>query len=66
VVTHYDEGFTNFRVYPLSEYSSDLAKRHRSGNEISISYFTGLAKKIFPSEILTENPFAKNNMEDTD
>jgi poly-gamma-glutamate synthesis protein (capsule biosynthesis protein) len=66
VVTHYEEGFINFRVYPLSEYSNDLAKRHRSANEISISYFTGLAKRIFPSEILTENPFAKNNMENKD
>ncbi|MDR2370179.1 MAG: CapA family protein [Treponema sp.] len=60
VVTHYETGFTNFRVYPLSEYTDDLAKRHQSRrpeNEISVSYFTALSEKIFPAEILKENPF---------
>jgi poly-gamma-glutamate synthesis protein (capsule biosynthesis protein) len=66
VVTHYETGFTNFRVYPLSGYSSDLAKRHwarQLGNEISISYFTDLSEKIFPAEILKENPFALKGLE---
>jgi poly-gamma-glutamate synthesis protein (capsule biosynthesis protein) len=61
VVTHYETGFTNFRVYPFSEYTDDLARRHWSrqmGNEISVSYFNALLEKIFPSEILKENPFA--------
>ncbi|MDR1421062.1 MAG: CapA family protein [Treponema sp.] len=64
VVTHYDTGYTNFRVYPLSDYTDDLAQRHwlrqnGKGSDISVSYFTDLAEKIFPAEILAENPFAK-------
>lgn len=64
VVTHYDRGYTNFRVYPLSSYTDDLAQRHwlrqtGKGSEIGVSYFTNLAESIFPSGILTENPFTK-------
>ncbi|MDR1106164.1 MAG: hypothetical protein LBL44_07390, partial [Treponema sp.] len=64
VVTQYGTGYTNFRVYPLSAYTDDLAQRHwlrqtGKGSEISVSYFTNLAESIFPSGILTENPFVK-------
>jgi poly-gamma-glutamate synthesis protein (capsule biosynthesis protein) len=51
VVTHYEDGFTGFRVYPLTDYTAALAEKHWSrklGNEVSVPYFTGLVKKIFP------------------
>ena len=28
VVTHYGSGYTNIRVYPLEDYTEELASRH--------------------------------------
>jgi poly-gamma-glutamate synthesis protein (capsule biosynthesis protein) len=63
VVTHYEKNFTAFRVYPLYNYTEELAARHwgrQLGLEISLNYFTALAKKIFAEEIINNNPFGIN------
>jgi poly-gamma-glutamate synthesis protein (capsule biosynthesis protein) len=62
VVTHYENGFTGFRVYPLAAYTAELAGKHWArmmGSEVSIPYFSELAKKIFPERILNKSPAAK-------
>jgi poly-gamma-glutamate synthesis protein (capsule biosynthesis protein) len=62
-VNHYEQNYTGFRVYPLSLYSEDLAKKHLlrlAGKDINIPWFTTLIKTIFPQgNILLKNPFAE-------
>jgi poly-gamma-glutamate synthesis protein (capsule biosynthesis protein) len=58
LITHYEAGFTEFRVYPLSEYTEETASRHllRQRNKYEGSgYFHELVKKVsdgepFPTE----------------
>jgi poly-gamma-glutamate synthesis protein (capsule biosynthesis protein) len=60
VVTHYEGEFTGFRIYPLKDYTEDLAKLHRSrqmGNEVTPRFFKTLADEIFNSTLIEENPF---------
>ncbi len=48
VVTHFERGYKNFRVYPLSQYTDELASRHflrGSGAKITLKYFSDLAEK---------------------
>jgi poly-gamma-glutamate synthesis protein (capsule biosynthesis protein) len=49
LVTHYEAGNENFKVYPLSEYTEELAKKHIrriQGKELGVSYFTNLARTV--------------------
>jgi poly-gamma-glutamate synthesis protein (capsule biosynthesis protein) len=60
VVTHYEGEYTGFRVYPLKDYTEDLAKSHRIrqlGNEITPLLFKNLAGQIFNSALIEGNPF---------
>jgi poly-gamma-glutamate synthesis protein (capsule biosynthesis protein) len=60
LVTHYERGFTNFSVYPLYEYTDELAAkqlRRSSENEISIVYFTRLAEQILGGAFLKRDPY---------
>jgi poly-gamma-glutamate synthesis protein (capsule biosynthesis protein) len=65
-VNHYEQNHTGFRVYPLSFYNEDLAKKHLlrlAGKDISVPWLTGLAKNVFPQEniLLLKNPFTRDN-----
>jgi poly-gamma-glutamate synthesis protein (capsule biosynthesis protein) len=60
-VTHFNTAYTGFRIYPLYRYTEDLAASHgrkRPQHELSLSYFTALARKIFGDGIIEHNPFA--------
>ena len=49
VVTHFERGYRNFRIYPLWEYTPELAARHSlnsSGQRITSEYFSCLAEEI--------------------
>jgi poly-gamma-glutamate synthesis protein (capsule biosynthesis protein) len=49
LVTHYERGYTGFRVYPLSDYTADLATRHgakESFPQLSPAAFASLFKEI--------------------
>jgi poly-gamma-glutamate synthesis protein (capsule biosynthesis protein) len=63
-VTHYENGFTAFKIYPLFQYTDELAKKHWKNNkvmEIGFDYFNTFAGKLFESAILLKNPFDMNN-----
>lgn len=50
IVQHYEKGYCNYRIYLLSDYTSELAKKHlanRLGAKIDVSYYQSLAEKIF-------------------
>ncbi|MDR0567916.1 MAG: CapA family protein [Spirochaetaceae bacterium] len=62
VVTHYEQGFTNFRVYPLYDYSEKLAEKHRnkSRSNLNLPYLNTLAEDILGTYLINYNPFACN------
>ena len=63
VITHYDANLSNFGVYPLHEYSEDLAARHwnrrRGDSSVTYNYYTKLASEIFGPALILENPFTR-------
>lgn len=60
VVTHFEAGSVNFRIYPLYEYTDELAAKHlrnTEGNEISMAYFNGLAAHVLGDALIDHNPY---------
>jgi hypothetical protein len=60
VFTHYERGFTGFKIYPLADYTEDLAKLHGSGllgDGFTALSFKNLARSIFDSALIEGNPF---------
>jgi poly-gamma-glutamate synthesis protein (capsule biosynthesis protein) len=59
VVTHYEQGFSGFRVYPLYQYTGDLIKKHRSYHEktgLNIHYINSVLNKL-NAKLIMYNPF---------
>jgi poly-gamma-glutamate synthesis protein (capsule biosynthesis protein) len=59
IVTHYESGFTGFKVYPLYAYTPELIKKHRQyiDKNFTMDYLTGLASKVFGGKEILRNPF---------
>jgi poly-gamma-glutamate synthesis protein (capsule biosynthesis protein) len=60
VVTHFESGSVNFRIYPLYEYTDELAAKHLRNteeNEISTTYFNNLAARILGDAFIGKNPY---------
>ena len=54
-VTHYDYNFSNVRVYNLSDYTPELAKRHgvhSTTPEFSIEYMNNIIKDVIDPQFL--------------
>jgi poly-gamma-glutamate synthesis protein (capsule biosynthesis protein) len=59
LVTHYERGSRNYKVYPLYAYTNELASSHSRKaveKDLSPEYFETLARKVFGA-IITANPF---------
>jgi len=63
VVTHFDSSLSGFKVYPLHEYSEELAARHwirrRGDSAVTHNYFVKLASEMYGSALIMENPFTR-------
>jgi poly-gamma-glutamate synthesis protein (capsule biosynthesis protein) len=62
LVTHFEPGSVNFRIYPLYEYTDALAAKHlrnTKGNEISVAYFNSLAARVLGDALIDHNPYAE-------
>ncbi|MDR2923944.1 MAG: CapA family protein [Treponema sp.] len=63
VITHFDAGLSGFRVYPLHEYTEELAaahwKRRRGDSELTPGYFIKRAGDMFGPALILGNPFTK-------
>jgi poly-gamma-glutamate synthesis protein (capsule biosynthesis protein) len=63
VVTHFDAGMSGFTIYPLHEYTEDLAakhwKRRRGDSEMTAGYFFKKARDMFGTALIMENPFTR-------
>jgi poly-gamma-glutamate synthesis protein (capsule biosynthesis protein) len=60
LVTHYETGYANFKVYPLHNYTAELAAKHGvklRESEISVIYFRNLARQVLGSSMLERNPW---------
>lgn len=54
-VTHYDRGFTNNRLYPLQDYTDELAQSHgvrRENPEFGLAYINDLLDEVIGEEYL--------------
>jgi len=49
MVNHYRDGFSDYRVYPLADYTDELAKSHyvRTKGDVSVARMTALAQEIY-------------------
>ena len=60
LVTHYERGYTGFKVYPLYTYSAELLEKHWKNQvreELTMDYLTGTAARIFGDREIRQNPF---------
>jgi poly-gamma-glutamate synthesis protein (capsule biosynthesis protein) len=61
-LTHYDKNLTGFTVYPLSEYSEELAEKHwkrANDKDMTLDFFTSRARELFGSVLVFGNPFER-------
>jgi poly-gamma-glutamate synthesis protein (capsule biosynthesis protein) len=60
VVTHFEQNYRNFSVYPLYEYTEELAGKHNrksTETELSLPYFSAILEKIIKApETLPKGP----------
>jgi poly-gamma-glutamate synthesis protein (capsule biosynthesis protein) len=63
VITHYNASLSGFSVYPLHEYTEEMAARHwnrrRGDNELTADYFLKLVREMFGQALMLENPFLR-------
>jgi len=64
IITHYDVSLSGFGIYPLQEYTEEMASRHwnrrRGDNNVTQSYFMKIAADMFGANLILENPFTKD------
>jgi len=61
-ITHYDAKQTGFLVYPLSEYTEELAEKHwkrTNDRNMTLDFFNNKARELFGPALILRNPFAQ-------
>jgi len=63
IITHFDANLSGFRIYPLHEYTEDLAAGHwnrrRGDSNVTAGFFTRKAVDMFGPALIMENPFTR-------
>jgi poly-gamma-glutamate synthesis protein (capsule biosynthesis protein) len=60
LINHYEKNLTGFRIYPLGEYTEELAEKHwrRAGDGgMNLDYFLKTAGDLFGENLMLANPF---------
>jgi poly-gamma-glutamate synthesis protein (capsule biosynthesis protein) len=60
IITHYEADLTGFSVFPLIEYTEELAEKHWrriNDRETTLNFFNEKAQEIFGPLLILENPF---------
>jgi len=64
IITHYDVSLSGFSIYPLHEYTEELAAKHwnrrRGDSKITAGYFSKIAGDMFGQALILENPFTRD------
>jgi poly-gamma-glutamate synthesis protein (capsule biosynthesis protein) len=61
LINHYEKTLTGFRIYPLGEYTEELAEKHwrRAGDSgMKLGFFLKTAGDLFGENLMLGNPFA--------
>jgi poly-gamma-glutamate synthesis protein (capsule biosynthesis protein) len=61
LINHYEKNLTGFKIYPLGEYTEELAEKHwrRAGDrDMKLEYFLKTAGDLFGENLMLANPFA--------
>ena len=61
-ITHYNADQSGFTIYPLTEYTEELAEKHwkrKYDREMKLSFFTKKAHDFFGPALILENPFTR-------
>jgi len=65
IITHFDASLSGFKVYPLHEYSEEMAAKHwnrrRGDSTVTHGYFLKLAGNMFGRYLIMENPFLRGH-----
>jgi poly-gamma-glutamate synthesis protein (capsule biosynthesis protein) len=59
-IIHYDSNLSGFGIYPLSEYSEELAEKHwkrKNDGEMTVDFLTKKARDLFGPYLILRNPF---------
>jgi poly-gamma-glutamate synthesis protein (capsule biosynthesis protein) len=60
LINHYERDLTGYKIYPLSEYTEELAEKHwrRTGDSnMKREYFLKAAEDLFGENLMLGNPF---------
>jgi poly-gamma-glutamate synthesis protein (capsule biosynthesis protein) len=70
IITHYDASLKDFSIYPLHEYTEELAARHwnrrRGDGNVTPGYFSKIASDVFGPALIQENPFTREGNGEND
>jgi poly-gamma-glutamate synthesis protein (capsule biosynthesis protein) len=61
-INHYDAKLSGFCVYPMSEYSEELAEKHwkrTNDKTMTLDFFNNKARELFGSALIFGNPFER-------
>ena len=61
VITHFENGGKNYRIYPLEDYTQDLISRHavrKYDSPITLEYYQDLARQVLGEFQQTKETFA--------
>ena len=59
-VTHYEKSYSGFKIYPLYNYTKELAEKHLlyiNKKELTTDYLKNNAAKILSGNEIKQNPF---------
>ena len=63
IITHYDVSLSGFGIYPLYEYTEEMAARHwnrrRGDSTVTQGYYMKIAVDMFGANLILENPFTR-------
>jgi poly-gamma-glutamate synthesis protein (capsule biosynthesis protein) len=60
-INHYDKNQSAFTIYPLSEYTEELAEKHwklTNDRNMTLVFFNNKARELFGPMLIFKNPFA--------
>jgi poly-gamma-glutamate synthesis protein (capsule biosynthesis protein) len=61
LINHYEKDLTGFKIYPLGEYTEELADKHwrrTRDKDMKLEYFLKSARDLFGENLMPGNPFA--------
>jgi poly-gamma-glutamate synthesis protein (capsule biosynthesis protein) len=60
LINHYEKDLTGFKIYPLGEYTEELAQKHwrrEWDSGMKVEYFLKAARDLFGENLMLGNPF---------